>query len=73
MEKDSREKAQRGRIWKVMGNEEFIRGMWELRKILADASREKQEGAQGQWQEKSPSKRFWSRSKEMRIWTVAPN
>ena len=55
-------KAHRGRIWKVMGNEQLIRGMWEyftleraeVRKILADASREKQEGIQGQRQQESP-------------------
>ena len=45
-------KAHPGRIWKVMGNEQLKRGMWEyftleraeVRKILADVSREKQEG-----------------------------
>ena len=42
-------KAQHGWIWKVMGNEQFVRGMWEyltleraeVKKILEDASREK--------------------------------
>ena len=45
----------------MMGNEQFLRGMWEyftlaraeVRKTLADASREKQEGIQGQWQQES--------------------
>ena len=54
-------KAHRGTIWKVMGNEQLIRGMWEyftlerteVRKILAEASREKQEGIQGQWQQET--------------------
>ena len=47
-------KAHRGRIWNVIGNEQFRRGMWEYftlkraeaRKILANAA---QEGIQGQW------------------------
>ena len=42
-----------------MGNEQLTRGMWEyftleraeVKKIPADASREKQEGIQGQWQQ----------------------
>ena len=42
-----------------MGNEEFIRGMWEYftlkreeaKKILEDALWERQEGIQGQWQQ----------------------
>ena len=54
-------KAHRWRIWKVMGNEQFKRGKWvyfthrraEVKKILADASRERQEGIQGQWQQAS--------------------
>ena len=29
MERFMEKRAQRGRIWKVMGNEQFIRGMWE--------------------------------------------
>ena len=54
-------KAHRGRIWEVMGHNQFLRGMWECfsleraeaRKIPADASLEKQEGTQGQWQQES--------------------
>ena len=49
-------------MWKVMGNEQFIRGVWEyftlkraeVKKILDDGSRERQEGIQGQWQQESP-------------------
>ena len=44
-----------------MGNEQFIRGMWECftlkraeaKKILEDAARERQEGMQGQCQQES--------------------
>ena len=58
-------KAHRGRIWTVMGNEQLLHGMWEYftlerpdaRKILADASREKQEGIQGQLQQESTFKK----------------
>ena len=54
-------KAHRGRMCKIMGDELFIRGMWECfalkraeaKKILEDAARERQEGMQGQWQQKS--------------------
>ena len=54
--------AHRGRLWRIMGNEQFTRGMWEYfirkrveaKKIRDDAAREKQEGIQGQWQQESP-------------------
>ena len=43
-------------MWKIMENEQFINGMWkyfvfkraEVKKILEDAARERQEGKQGQ-------------------------
>ena len=46
----------------MIGNEQFIRGMWEyftlkraeVKKILEDASRNGQAGIQGQWQQESP-------------------
>ena len=45
-----------------MGNDQFVRGMWEYftlksaeaKKILEGAARERQEGTQGQWQQESP-------------------
>ena len=51
-------RAHRGRIWKMMGKEQFIHGMLvyftlekaRVGKIVDDASRERQEGLQGQWQ-----------------------
>ena len=57
-------KAHRGRLWKIFGSEELLRGMWEsftlkrawARKILAGAAHEKQEGTQGQWQQEPPFK-----------------
>ena len=63
-----------------MGTEQFIRGMRayftveraEVRKILADASREKHEGIQGQWQQESPFRRGLGTSQEKcgcRLWT----
>ena len=50
--------AFRGKLWKVFGMELFVFGMWEYFTVegawagadLADASKEKQEGTQGQWQ-----------------------
>ena len=72
-------KAHRGRIRRIMGNEQFTRGMWEyftLRRAEAkrtrdDTAREKQEGKQGQWQQESPFRRSWSRPEEMKIWDAA--
>ena len=57
-------KAHRGRMWKMMGNEQFTKGMCEYctlqraeaKKILEDAARERQEGIQGQRQQESPSR-----------------
>ena len=56
--------AHRGRVWKIMRNEQFVSGMWEYfislskreeaKKILEGAARERQEGIQGQWQPESP-------------------
>ena len=47
---------------RVLGMEQFMRGMWEYFNVerawagavLADAEKEKQEGTQGQWQVESP-------------------
>ena len=55
-------KTHRGRIWRIMGNEQLTRGMWEYftfqraegKRIRDEAAREKQEGIQGQWQQESP-------------------
>ena len=52
----------RGRICTVVGNEQLIRGMREyfslkraeVKKIQEDASRERLEGIQVQWQQESP-------------------
>ena len=54
-------KAYRGRMWKMMGKEPHLRGMWE--RVLQERSRvkrfreladeEKQAGIQGQWQQES--------------------
>ena len=48
-------------MWRNMVNEQFSRGMWEyftlkaeVKKILENASRERHEGIQGQWQQESP-------------------
>ena len=45
------EKARRGRLWKVFGSEQYLRGMWAYfilkrawaRKLLADAAQENKE------------------------------
>ena len=49
-------KAHRGRLWKVFGSQQFLRGMREYftlkrawaRKIVAEVPQEKEEGIQGQ-------------------------
>ena len=54
-------KAHRGKLWKIFGSEQFLRGMWEYftlkrtraRKTAADAAQEKREGMQGHWQQES--------------------
>ena len=55
-------KAHRGRIWRIMGNEQFTRGMRECftlkraeaKRIRDDAAWKNQEGIHGQWQQESP-------------------
>ena len=40
----------------------------ETKRIRDDAAREKQEGIQGQWQQKSPFREILSRLEEMKTW-----
>ena len=55
-------KAHRGKVWKMLGKDQFEQKMWEYfsldrvktKKFLEDAKKEKQEGVQGQWQQESP-------------------
>ena len=55
-------KAHRGRLWKIFGSEQLLRGTWEYctlkrawtRKKIAAAAQENQEGIQSQWQKESP-------------------
>ena len=65
----------------MTGTEQIVRGMCEyftlkraeVKKILEDASRERQEGIQGLRQQESPFiERFWSKSQVLRMWDVAP-
>ena len=59
-------KAQRGRLWRMLGRDQFIQGMWEYfslaraktKNFLRDAAKGKQEGIQGQWQQESLAKEF---------------
>ena len=64
--------AHRGRLWKIFGSEQFLRGMWEYfnlkrawaRKILAASAHEKTRRNYKVSGNKSlPSKKFWSKSK----------
>ena len=59
-------KAYRGRMWKMMGKEPYLRGMWEhfsserskAKKFRQLADEEKQAGIQGQWQQESPAREY---------------
>ena len=51
-------KAHRGRLWKMLGKDQLIQGMWEYFTLLKDAEKAKQEGIQGPWQQESPVKEF---------------
>ena len=56
-------KAYGGRMCKMMGQEPYLRGMWEhfscerwkAKKFRQLADEEKQAGIQGQWQQESPA------------------
>ena len=73
-------KAHRGRVWKTVGNEQFISGMWEYftlkgaeaKKILEDAAREWQEGVKGQWQQESPFREVLEQIRGNVVFDVAP-
>ena len=59
-------KAHRGRMWKMMGKEPYLRGMWEyflqersrVKRFRELADEEKHAGIQGQWQQKSPAREY---------------
>ena len=61
-------KGYRGRMWKIMGKEPYLCGMWEhfscerskAKKFRQLADEEKQAGIQGQWQQESPE-HTWSK------------
>ena len=58
------QKAHRGRLWKMLGKDQLIQGMWEYSSLekakakhfLKDLEKEKQEAIQSQWQQESPAK-----------------
>ena len=55
-------KAHRGRVWRMLGKDKYIQGMWEYfsierlkaKKFLKDAEQDKQEG----WQQEFPAKEY---------------
>ena len=59
-------KAYLGRVWKMMGKEPYLRGMWEhfscerskAKKFRQLADEEKQAGVRGQWQQESPAREY---------------
>ena len=59
-------KAYRGRMWKILGKEPYLRGMWEyflqersiVKKFRELADEEKQAGLQGQWQLESSAREY---------------
>ena len=64
-------KAYRGRMWKMMGKEPHLRGMWEyflqersrVKRFRELADEEKQAGIQGQWQQESPAGEYLEQAK----------
>ena len=61
----------RGRFWKMMGKEQYIREMWEhylrersrVKKFREEAAREWQADIQGQWQQESPAREYLEQAK----------
>ena len=59
-------KAYRGRMWKMIGKEPYLRGMWEhclqqrsrAKRFRELAEEEKQAGIQGQWQQESQAREY---------------
>ena len=59
-------KAHRGRMWKMIGKEPFLIGMWKhflqersrAKRFRELAEEEKQAGIQGQWQQESPAREY---------------
>ena len=58
--------AHRGRLWKMMGKEPYVLGMWEYfgrerdraKRFRELAEEEMQAGIQGQWQLESPAREY---------------
>ena len=63
------EKAYRGRMWKMLEKEPYLRGMWEhflqersrVKRFRELADEEKQAGIQGQWQRNHQPENTWSK------------
>ena len=57
-------KAHRGRLWKMMGKDQYVREMWThfcqeraiVKRFREEAQEERQAGIQGQWQLESPAR-----------------
>ena len=64
-------KAHRGRLWRMLGKDQYIQGMSEYfsfervksKKFMKEAEKEKQEGIQGQWQRESLAKEYMEQVK----------
>ena len=59
-------KAHRGRLWKIVGKEQYVREMWEyfcqerarVKRFRDEAEEERQAGTQGQWQLEPPAREY---------------
>ena len=59
-------KAHRGRLWKMMRKEQFVREMWEyfcqerarVKRFREEAEEGRQAGIQGRWQLESPAREY---------------
>ena len=60
-------KALRGRLWKIFGSHQSLREMWEYFTLEGQEQERFQRTIHGK-----SKRRFWNRSKEMRMQTVVP-
>ena len=73
-------KAHRDMVWRMLGKDQHVRGMWEYfacerlkaKRFREEAEKEKQEGIQGQWQRESPAKEHLEQVKRCRDTDCTP-
>ena len=72
--------AHRGRLWRVLGKDKYIQGVWEYvscerakaKKILKDAEKESRKGSKANGNVSLRPKNTWNKEKEVRMQTALP-